>query len=150
MRGERSRLLTPLMEIAKYKTGGGESRIKPNTPFVASLTESSNSGNYYTLFDVSGSGVWNYISLWNNGIDNRYLDIRITVDGESAYELDKPNLEIYALGMNMTLPTSTSYNATRSRVFYPNLEFKTALKVEVKGISTTSPIHAFATYGMVI
>lgn len=153
MRDERSRLLTPLTAIADYKNGGSATGVRPNKPFIASLVQASSvSSTWYTLFDVTGAGIWNYLTMGVNSlsINNASLEIRITVDSETAYTQTIAATKD-GFGFVYSYQSGTYVRGNASRKFFPRLEFVESLKVEVRQTSGSTPtLYGFATYGMVV
>ncbi len=117
--------------------------VTTKKPRVASLEQLSTSGIYYTVLDITGSGIISYAGMnVYQAFSAASLNIRITVDG-TAQNLDAPNPP--AIGY---MP-STGTNAMKFD-YLANINFSSSLKVEIMQDSgSTVNIYGIVHYSLV-
>jgi len=121
--------------------------IKVMTKKVKALTEdvTISPGSFYTFIDLAGSGMVDSIHLYLTGIDYRYIELQLLLDGKGILMGALDNLDelVERVGFGKHelpgVPQVVTWDMNAYRiVWYPNAPFYSKLELKVINNHPTS------------
>lgn len=115
-------------------------------PYEIGAQAQATANTYYTICNITGTGICSRISFTNEGLDNNRLTYKITIDGveyEKAAVGQTYQARVRGLGI---ITNTASRNSAIDLTL--NCYFKSSLKVEVKSSADGAYLGGIVNYAL--